>query len=82
MISSSPSSPECTNALVAVNPKTAHKSLFEQALIDRGIFYKRIRIATPRHNGKAERMPGCMAEQQSHALRPGTEQTRCAFTVI
>ena len=32
-----------------------HKSLFEQALEDLGIIYHRIRIATPRHNGKVER---------------------------
>ena len=30
-------------------------SLFEQELKDRGIEYQRIRIATPRHNGKVER---------------------------
>jgi len=47
---------EFTNALVVANPKTAHKTLFEQTLINKGIFYKRIRIATPRHNGKVERM--------------------------
>jgi transposase len=47
---------EFTNALIVANPKTAHKTLFEQTLIDLGIFYKRIRIATPRHNGKVERM--------------------------
>jgi len=47
---------EFTNALIVSNPKTAHKTLFEQALIDRGIVYQRIRIATPRHNGKVERM--------------------------
>jgi len=47
---------EFANALIVTNPKTAHKTLFESALIDLGIFYKRIRIATPRHNGKVERM--------------------------
>jgi transposase InsO family protein len=47
---------EFTNALIVADPKTTHKTLFEQALIDLGIFYKRIRIATPRHNGKVERM--------------------------
>jgi hypothetical protein len=47
---------EFTNALIVADPKTAHKTLFEQTLIDLGIFYKRIRIATPRHNGKVERM--------------------------
>jgi hypothetical protein len=44
---------EFTNALVVV--KAAHKTLFEQALIDMDIIYNRIRIATPRHNGKVER---------------------------
>jgi transposase len=44
---------EFTNALIVV--KATHKTLFEQALLDMGILYKRIRIATPRHNGKVER---------------------------
>ena len=44
---------EFTNALLVVKAK--HKSLFEQALEDMGILYHRIRIATPRHNGKVER---------------------------
>ena len=44
---------EFTNALLVV--KAAHKTLFEQALDDMEIIYKRIRIATPRHNGKVER---------------------------
>ena len=44
---------EFTNALIVTTAK--HKTLFEQALIDLGIEYKRIRIATPRHNGKVER---------------------------
>jgi transposase-like protein len=44
---------EFTNALLVV--KAAHKSLFEQALDDMQIIYKRIRIATPQHNGKVER---------------------------
>jgi len=47
---------EFTNALIVANPKTARKSLFEEALQTHGILYKRIRIATPRHNGKVERM--------------------------
>ena len=45
---------EFTNALLVV--KATHKTLFEQALEDMDIIYKRIRIATPRHNGKVERM--------------------------
>jgi len=44
---------EFTNALLVV--KAAHKTLFEQALDGMDILYKRIRIATPRHNGKVER---------------------------
>ena len=31
------------------------KSLFEQGLEEAGIIYHRIRVATPRHNGKVER---------------------------
>ena len=44
---------EFTNALLVVKAK--HKTLFEQALEDMDILYHRIRIATPRHNGKVER---------------------------
>ena len=44
---------EFTNALLVT--KSKHKTLFEEALIDMGIEYHRIRIATPRHNGKVER---------------------------
>ena len=44
---------EFTNALLAV--KAEHKTLFEQALADMDVIYKRIKIATPRHNGKVER---------------------------
>ena len=44
---------EFTNALLVT--KSKHKTLFEQALLDMGIAYHRIRIATPRHNGKVER---------------------------
>ena len=42
-----------TNALVVT--KSKHKTLFEEALNEMGIAYHRIRIATPRHNGKVER---------------------------
>ena len=45
---------EFTNALQVTT--ATHKTMFEQALQDYGILYKRIRIATPRHNGKVERM--------------------------
>jgi hypothetical protein len=44
---------EFTNALLVIKAK--HKTLFEQALADMDILYHRIRIATPRHNGKVER---------------------------
>jgi len=44
---------EFTNTLLV--KKSTHKSLFEQALEDMDINYHRIRVATPRHNGKVER---------------------------
>jgi transposase-like protein len=44
---------EFTNALLVVKAK--HKTLFEKALSDMDVIYKRIKIATPRHNGKVER---------------------------
>ena len=44
---------EFTNALLVTKAK--HKTLFEEALNEMGIEYHRIRIATPRHNGKVER---------------------------
>lgn len=44
---------EFTNALL--QKKCDHKSLFEEALDELGINYHRIRVATPRHNGKVER---------------------------
>ena len=44
---------EFTNALLVV--KATQKTMFEEALLDMGIEYHRIRIATPRHNGKVER---------------------------
>lgn len=44
---------EFTNALIVVKAK--HKTLFEEALADMEVIYHRIRIATPRHNGKVER---------------------------
>ena len=45
--------PEFTNALLV--KKLDSKSLFEELLDKCGIIYHRIRIATPRHNGKVER---------------------------
>lgn len=44
---------EFTNALLVT--KSKHKTMFENALLEMGIAYHRIRIATPRHNGKVER---------------------------
>lgn len=44
---------EFTNTLIVSRSK--HKTLFEQTLEDYKIVYQRIRIATPRHNGKVER---------------------------
>lgn len=44
---------EWTNALLVKS--STHKTLFEQHLEDCGIIYHRIRVATPRHNGKVER---------------------------
>ena len=44
---------EFTNVLLVT--KSKHKTLFEEALLEMGIEYHRIRIATPRHNGKVER---------------------------
>ena len=44
---------EWTTALLVKDPKS--KTLFEQTLEDMDILYHRIRVATPRHNGKVER---------------------------
>lgn len=44
---------EWTNALLVKN--ATHKTLFEQELECCEIVYHRIRVATPRHNGKVER---------------------------
>ena len=44
---------EFTNALLVTKAK--HKTMFEAALEEMDILYQRIRIATPRHNGKVER---------------------------
>lgn len=44
---------EWTTQLLVKNPE--NKTLFEHALADMDIIYHRIRVATPRHNGKVER---------------------------
>ena len=48
---------EFTNALFVT--KSKHKTLLEQALPDMDILYHRIRMATPKHNGKVERQHRC-----------------------
>ena len=44
---------EFTNRLLVI--KSRHLTMFEKALMELGIVYHRIQIATPRHNGKVER---------------------------
>ncbi len=44
---------EFTKALISNDPND--KSLFEKKLDEFNIIYHRIRVATPRHNGKVER---------------------------
>lgn len=44
---------EWTAALLTKDPH--HQTLFEECLANYGIIYHRIRVATPRHNGKVER---------------------------
>jgi len=58
---------EFTNTLMVTVAK--HKSLFEQALEEMGIEYQRIRIATPRHNGKVERQHRTDGERFYSQLR-------------
>jgi len=58
---------EFTNALLVI--KSKHKTLFEQALEDMDILYHRIRIATPRHNGKVERQHRTDEERFYNKLR-------------
>jgi len=58
---------EFTNALLVIKAK--HKTLFEQALEDMDILHHRIRIATPRHNGKVERQHRTDEERFYNKLR-------------
>ena len=44
---------EFTNRLLVI--KSKHLTMFERELLELGIIYHRIQIATPRHNGKVER---------------------------
>ena len=68
---------EFTNALLVVKAK--HKSAFEKALEELGMEYHRIRIATPRHNGKVERQHRIDAERfysrmRMYSLEDGRKQ--------
>jgi len=47
---------EFTNALCGA--KTAMPTRFEQTLAKNGIIYRRIRVGTPKHNGRVERQHG------------------------
>jgi len=58
---------EFTNTLLVIKAK--HKTLFEEALELMGIMYHRIRIATPRHNGKVERQHRTDSERFYSRLR-------------
>ena len=49
---------EFTMALRVKDPEN-HKTMFENTLDKAGIIYHRIRVATPRHNGKVERQHRC-----------------------
>jgi transposase InsO family protein len=65
---------EFTNALLVVKAK--HKTLFEAALEEMDILYRRIRIATPRHNGKVERYQRILAEELLYAHPWESEEQR------
>jgi len=58
---------EFTNRLIVV--KSKHLTLFESALMEFGIIYHRIQIATPRHNGKVERQHRTDGERFYSRLR-------------
>lgn len=58
---------EWTTQLLVKDPNT--KTLFEQALADMDIIYHRIRVATPRHNGKVERQHRLDEERFYHKMR-------------
>jgi len=68
---------EFTNALLVKDPET--RSLFENALLEMDILYHRIRIATPRHNGKVERQHRCdelrfYKKMRMYSLEDGRKQ--------
>ena len=68
---------EFTKALISNDPND--KSLFELKLMEYGIKYQRIRIATPRHNGKVERQHRLDQERfydhlKMYSLKDGRKQ--------
>lgn len=68
---------EWTNALLVKNAE--HITLFEQYLKDNDILYHRIRVATPRHNGKVERQHGLdekrfYSKMRMYSLEDGRKQ--------
>ena len=70
---------EFTNRLLVI--KSKHLTMFEQALIELGILYHRIQIATPRHNGKVERQHRIDEERfykhmRMYSLEDGRKQLR------
>ena len=70
---------EFTNRLIVV--KSKHLTLFEEALIEMGIIYHRIQIATPRHNGKVERQHRIdeerfYKEMRMYSLEDGRKQLK------
>ncbi len=58
---------EFTKALIYNDP--TDKTLFELKLEEKGIRYHRIRVATPRHNGKVERQHRIDQERFYNRLR-------------
>lgn len=73
----SPVGTEFTKQLL-VNDKN-DLTLFEQELAERSIEYQRIRVATPRHNGKVERQNGIDSERffskfRMYSLEDGQKQ--------
>ena len=70
---------EWTTALLVKDPKS--KTMFEKALEEMGIIYHRIRVATPRHNGKVERQHRTdekrfYKKMRMYSLEDGKEQLR------
>ena len=70
---------EFTNRLIVT--KSKHLTMFEKALVDCGIIYHRIQIATPRHNGKVERQHRIDEERfysrmQMYSLEDGRKQLK------